>query len=96
MGGYSTRMQQDKAFLKYKGEFWFKIIENKLLAFFDTVYLSLRKEQYEKHQEIFNTYSNRLIFDVELPNVEGPLKGILSVFGSFKGQRSVFFLLQQI
>ncbi len=97
MGGYSTRMQEDKAFIKYKQLYWFQIIEKKLSEFFDKTYLSLRKEQFESKKQILYNYQNKIIFDVDLPNIQGPLKGIFSSYLFFKNlKQTIFFLLQLI
>ena len=91
MGGYSTRMQQDKAFLKYQGKYWFKIIYNKLKPYFENVYLSLRKEQYEKNLSLLSPFSKTLIFDHDL-SVSGPLKGMFSCYLYFLPNTQDFFL----
>lgn len=97
MGGYSTRMKKDKAFLQYNNQFWFQIIEKKLKVFFKEVFFSLRQDQWKNYKEILKPYQDHLIFDKEFPFVEGPLKGIFSTFDFFRNIRpEVFFLSQQI
>lgn len=96
MGGYSTRMQQDKAFLQYKNCFWFQIVEKKLNLFFDKIYFSLRRDQFETQKQVLHNYQNQLIFDSNLPNIEGPLKGIFSTYLFFKHLPQTIFFLSQL
>ncbi|GIX42125.1 MAG: hypothetical protein KatS3mg129_1858 [Leptospiraceae bacterium] len=94
MGGYSTRMKKDKAFLKYHNEFWFEVLYKKLKLYFKNIYLSLRKEQYKENETILKLYSKHLIFDLDL-YVSGPLKGIFSSFLYFNPNPYDFFLSLQ-
>jgi len=95
MGGYSKRMKQDKAFLKYNNQYWFEFLIYQLKPLFSSVYLSLRMEQYIKNKSILERYSNFLIFDKDL-NIYGPLKGMLSSFLFFINSKPDFFLSLRI
>lgn len=97
MGGYSTRMKQDKAFLKWNDTLWFEIIYNKLKLYFENIYLSMRLNQYEMHYKELKLYNenNLIIFDEPI-KIEGPLKGMISTLLFFEDKITDFFLSQQI
>lgn len=78
VGGQSVRMGEDKSFVSITPDTHFlsKILE-KLNAFSTSIYVSLRKEQFDSYAKYLQKSS--LIFDQPLP-VEGPLKGILSSY----------------
>ncbi|WP_165778810.1 molybdenum cofactor guanylyltransferase [Leptospira perolatii] len=85
VGGFSSRMGEDKSFLRVRSNFDSKTFLQSVLQrvsfLCETVYISLRKEQVSDYLSAISP--ENLILDEELP-LEGPLKGILSTYRFLK------------
>ena len=77
MGGRSTRMGSDKAFLVWDGKPIYLHAAQKLTLFCDEVFLSVNYAQKESH-----TFDHKVITDLSEGN--GPLAGILSCHKSLR------------
>lgn len=78
-GGESKRMGSDKGLMEKEGETWAGLAAGKLTAFAIPVVFSISKKQYELYSKTFAPDS--LVIDNL--DIEGPLKGLLSVHERF-------------
>ncbi len=78
-GGLSKRMGFDKGLIKHNKLLWAQIIKNVLDNITPTSVISINQSQLSKYKTIFP--DNQLI--VDSVNVNGPLRGILSVHNTF-------------
>ena len=76
-GGYSRRMGRDKAFLQHQGKYFLEIALDNMEGLVDDCYLSCRQDQVDLFQGF-----GKCIPDLE--GGEGPLGGIVSLFGVIK------------
>lgn len=81
-GGESKRMGSDKGLLQKNGHTWAKIIAEKLVSVKLPVVVSINDHQRESYSRIFS--SKELI--VDCIDIQGPLKGLLSVHQKFPQQ----------
>ncbi|MCW7503015.1 molybdenum cofactor guanylyltransferase [Leptospira paudalimensis] len=76
VGGKSSRMGEDKAFLPIgKNSTFIKTLAKKISIFKFNLFLSLRKEQLPLYESWFP--NNSFIFD-QFENIQGPLCGLIS------------------
>lgn len=73
MGGLSTRMGTDKAFLKHENQFYYQRAAHILEPFCHEVILSINKSQAYNHAFEYPTI-------IDMYEEQGPLGGVLSVF----------------
>ena len=78
-GGESKRMGSDKGLLERNGHAWAKIVAKKLVSLKLPVVISINDQQRESYSGIFS--SSELI--VDSIDIQGPLKGLLSVYQNF-------------
>ena len=78
-GGKSTRMGADKGLLEKNGKAWVKIIAEKLLSLKLPVVVSINNQQREAYANLFSL--DELV--VDSIDIQGPLKGLLSVHQKF-------------
>ena len=78
-GGESKRMGSDKGLLERNGDAWAKIVAKKLVSLKLPVVVSINDQQRESYSGIFS--SSDLI--VDSIDIQGPLKGLLSVYQKF-------------
>ncbi|HEX5154803.1 MAG TPA: molybdenum cofactor guanylyltransferase [Parafilimonas sp.] len=76
-GGNSTRMGSDKGLLQQASQTWAQIAFDKLYALDIPVVVSINHTQFETYRIIFS--EELLITDNDAYDINGPLKGILSV-----------------
>lgn len=79
-GGRSTRMGEDKGSKLYKGRYWATIIKNILSHEMEVVF-SVNEFQFERYSKQYS--SEELILDKYGDELNGPLKGLLSVHEKF-------------
>ena len=79
-GGKSTRMGKDKAFLKWRNDYWFERIYKLLNSINQEVFISHNEKQQLDLTPLFP--SQKLILDKV--NYPGPLNGILSSFSELQ------------
>ncbi|NCI47698.1 molybdenum cofactor guanylyltransferase [Sediminibacterium soli] len=75
-GGKSSRMGSDKGLLRLEARTWAQTAADKLVALGLPVKLSVNKEQYGDYAAVFS--ESDLITDAALPELHGPLLGVLS------------------
>ena len=81
-GGESKRMGSDKGLLERDGNAWAKIVAEKLVSLKLPVVISINDQQRESYSRVFS--SNEMI--VDSIDIQGPLKGLLSVHQKFPQQ----------
>jgi len=79
-GGKSTRMKQDKALLKYRGQPQWQIVFRMLQPLCGTVVISVNPEQAQRWS-VDNSYP--LVVDQSTFQNHGPLTGLLSVIEAY-------------
>ena len=80
-GGQSTRMGSDKGLLKQNEFTWSELAFQKLKTLNIPVAVSINPSQENDYQKIFSP--EQLIIDQALPNIGGPLLGLLNVHQKF-------------
>lgn len=76
-GGKSTRMGSDKGLLQHEALTWVEIMANKLAGLKLAVVLSVNEQQFPLYSAKFTHLP--IVKDFHSLNINGPLKGILSV-----------------
>src|SRR5688572_2612578 len=78
-GGESKRMGSDKGLLEKNGTVWVKIVAEKLASLKLPVVVSINDKQREAYASLFS--SDELV--VDSIDIQGPLRGLLSVHQKF-------------
>lgn len=78
-GGESKRMGSDKGLMDHNGETWAELVAAKLGSLKVPVVISINEQQLELYSKLFSTVE--LI--VDNIDIEGPLKGLLSVYQKY-------------
>ena len=86
-GGESKRMGSDKGLIEKDSETWAGLAARKLASFGVPVVISISEKQYESYSKLF---SPDILVTDEL-DIEGPLKGLLSVYKRFP-QRDILLM----
>ena len=80
-GGQSKRMGEDKAFLRFGGQTFLKIVVKKLYEKCDEIILSINKDE-EIYQKELNEFLDKMFFIKDKNPYDGPLNAIVSVSDS--------------
>lgn len=81
-GGESKRMGSDKGLMEKDGKRWATLVADKLGALNLPVVISINEQQSEQYGKIFR--SEQLV--VDNVDINGPLKGLLSVYSQYPSQ----------